>query len=93
DIVVATTAEADRRACDALAAGTPPAKLLVENADKPRYDETALMREHTGATNAAADKAAPEDQAPEKPAEPVVIDAVLQRAVQTYLGLAALRKI
>ena len=66
DIIVTTSPEADKRSHDALLAGTAPEKLIVENADKPRFDELALAREHRGdpeppaapATPASTDKAA-----------------------------------
>ncbi|MET0262428.1 MAG: hypothetical protein ABW223_05995 [Rariglobus sp.] len=90
DIVVTTSSEADRRAFDALVAGTPPEKLMIENADKPRFDESTLVKEH--ATGIAAEHPTPsktEADAPEKP----LVDAVLQRAVHIHRGLVALRKI
>ncbi|MEZ0217514.1 MAG: hypothetical protein ACAH89_10290, partial [Rariglobus sp.] len=93
DITVTTTVEADNKAVAALAAGTAPEKLIVENADKPRFDESLLVREHhTGAEpSAPADPAAkPADPAAQAPA---VVDAVLQRSVQVYRGLVALKKI
>lgn len=93
DITVTTTAEADDKAVAALAAGTAPEKLIVENADKPRFDESLLVREHqTGAEpSVPADPAArPADPAAQPPA---VVDAVLQRSVQVYRGLVALKKI
>jgi hypothetical protein len=101
DIVVTTSAEADRRAFDALAAGTAPEKLLVENADKMRYDEASLVREHGGATESVddADKApTPESPTPATPTTPAtpevpVVDSVLQRAVQIHRGLTVLKKL
>ncbi|MBC8040241.1 MAG: hypothetical protein H7Y06_06845 [Opitutaceae bacterium] len=92
DITVTTTAESDDKAVAALAAGTAPEKLIIENADKPRFDESLLVREHeTGIEpTAPADPAAkPADPA----AQPPVVDAVLQRAVHIYRGLVALKKI
>lgn len=92
DITVAVSPADDRRAFDALAAGLPPEKLLLENADKPRYDESALMREHTSGPAAPAGKPAeskPDGTAPTAPA----VDSVLQRAVQIHRGLVALKKI
>ena len=102
DIVVTTSAEADRRAFDALAAGTAPEKLLVENADKTRYDEASLVREHNGATepiDGADQTLKPESLNPaERAANPTTpaapgVDAVLQRAVQIHRGLAVLKKL
>ena len=105
DIVVTTSADAERRAFDALVAGTAPEKLIAENANKPRYDESTLVREHTGETDPVKDAepatpaATPADPAavpaavPATPAAPVLFDAVLQRAVQIYRGLIVLKKI
>ncbi len=90
DITVTTTAEADDKAVAALAAGATPEKLIVENADKPRFDESLLVREH----ETGAEPSAPAEPAA-KPADPVAqpVDVVLQRAVQVYRGLVALKKI
>jgi hypothetical protein len=92
DIVVSTTAESDAKAVAALAADATPEKLIVENADKPRFDESILVREH----ESGAEPSAPADPAAkpaDAPAPTVVVDAVLQRAVQVYRGLVALKKI
>ncbi len=92
DIAVSTSAEADRRAVDALVAGTPPGQLVVENAGKTRYDESSLIREYTTGPAPAKDP----DHASAKPAEPAeaaVVDAVLQTALHIYRGLIVLKKI
>jgi hypothetical protein len=91
DITVAVSPADDRRAFDALAAGLPPEKLIVENADKPRRDESALVREHTGAAEPPSGK--PAETRSAEPAKPVPVDLVLQRAVQIHRGLVALKKI
>ncbi len=106
DIVVAISAEADRRAFDTLVAGTPPDKLLGENADKVRYDESALVREHAGVAapvdvTESAPSATPEPAAStESPtksdasvAAAAKVDAVLQRAVHIHRGLLILKKL
>jgi hypothetical protein len=100
DLTVTTTAEAETLALNALAAGTAPDQLIVENADKPRFDESLLVREHqTGSAGFPAGSedpatpSAPDTTPPAPPAPPVVIDAVLQRAVHVYRGLIALKKI
>lgn len=95
NIAVTTSADADRRAAQALASGTTPEKLLIENANKPRYDEASLMREHTTGIETAS-PAAP-DFDPARPAaspapESPPFDAVLQRAVHLYRGLSILKK-
>jgi hypothetical protein len=97
DIVVTTSAETDRRAFDALAAGTPPEKLLVENATKTRYDEASLVREHAG-TAEPSEGVEPTPSAPPAPAAepavaPALVDPVLQRAVQIHRGLVVLKKL
>lgn len=107
DITVTTTAEADRRAIQALAAGTAPEKLLVENADKRRYDESSLVREHTGLAEPSQEKPAPpssvntgpasepgDSNSPDSPPPAVAtpVDAVLQRALHLYRGLVVLKK-
>jgi len=93
DLTVTTTAEADTAATTALATGTAPENLIVENADKPRFDESLLVREHQSGVKPSA----PADPAAANPADasasPVIIDAVLQRAVHVYRGLIALKKI
>lgn len=108
DIVVTTPADTDKRAHDALRAGTPPEKLIVENAAKPRFDELALVREHRAGPEAPepAATAAPADTTPVAPAAdspaaatppakpaPVLIDSVLQRAVNVYRGLVAFKRL
>lgn len=95
DITVTTPAEADRRAFDALEAGTAPGKLIVENTDKTRYDETALIRDYTSgpALSKAPELASDAPKEPAKPAEPPVVDAVLQTATHIYRGLTVLKKL
>jgi hypothetical protein len=99
DIAVTTTAEADEKAVAALASGTEPEKLIAENGDKPRFDESLLVREHAVGSEPSTSldpEAKPADTA-SKPgdtvAPPAIADAVLQRAVQVYRGLVALKKI
>lgn len=62
----------ERRACDAIAAGTPPADLIVAHLDKPRFDEAELFRTHAnGGANphAGAGEIAKADDAPEADGE------------------------
>jgi hypothetical protein len=63
DVVVNTTAADDRRAYAAPAAGTPIGQLIDDTLpDKPRDDEAALARLHTGgADESAAEAPAPDD--------------------------------
>jgi hypothetical protein len=95
DLGVNTTAEAAQLALAALASGTPPEKLLADRLEKTRYDESALMREHSGEPRMAMKKD-PSKQLGDKvtPLEPAAAtDAVLLRAVHIYLGLVALKKL
>jgi hypothetical protein len=84
DIPVQSTAAAERAAYDALAAGTDPAALVVENTDKVRNDEASLSRDHSSEPGA--------DTAKDRPPAPP-LDAALQRAVHLHRTLIALRKI
>lgn len=99
DLVVSTPAESDDKAVAALASGEAPEKLIVENAAKPRYDESRLVQEHrNGAAEtprdpAPADEAKPDAAKPAAPEPKPVFDAVLQRAVHVYRGLVVLKKI
>ncbi|CAM2994670.1 hypothetical protein [Rariglobus hedericola] len=96
DIIVTTTAEADKRAFDALVADTSPAKLVLENVNKSRFDEATLIHEHeTGVETPApaeAVKSASASETADKP-KPLPVDAVLQRAVQIHRGLVALKQL
>jgi hypothetical protein len=98
DITVTTPSETDRRAFDALVAGTPPGKLIVENAEKTRYDETALIRDYVNGTppvhpseSLPAEPNKPVE--PSKPAEQPLVDVVLQTATHIYQGLFVLKKL
>ena len=95
DLGVNTTAEAAQLALAALASGTPPEKLLADKLEKTRYDESALMREHSGEPRMAVRKSSGEQPgAKVTPLEPAAAtDAVLLRAVHIYLGLVALKKL
>jgi hypothetical protein len=84
DIPVQSSPAMERSAYDALAAGTDPTQLIVENSDKIRNDEASLARDHSTEPGAETAKDRP-------PAPP--LDAALQRAVHLYRTLIALRKI
>lgn len=84
DIAIQTNADAERRAYDALAAGTDAAALVTENLDKARNDEASLSRDRS--TELGADNA--KDHVPAPP-----LDAALQRAVHLHRALVALKKI
>ncbi|OAM89928.1 hypothetical protein AW736_11500 [Termitidicoccus mucosus] len=107
DIAVSASVEADRRAVAALAAGTPPEKLLNRQPEKNRYDEAALIRDYTnqpaeapapaGHTSNDGTESAPPGASAAQPdadaAESPPADAVLQRARDIHRALLALKKI
>ena len=87
DFGVQVSADADRRAYDAVEKGAPIASLLKDNPEKPRLDEAYLEKEHL------ADTEVPDIES-DKPSPPSpLVDAVLQRALQLQRGLLALKKI
>lgn len=100
EIVTAPDAGEERRACDAIAAGTPPAELIKEALEKPRFGEAELVRNRTngngnggtptnGGDTAAAPASAPDSQA--TPGHPK--DISLQRAVFLHRTLIALGRL
>lgn len=93
EIVTDPDPETERRACDAIAAGTAPAELVRETLDKPRFDEAELARHRTnGGTQPLADGTEAEQEAAGVDAgKPVPIkDVSLQRAVFMHRALIAL---
>lgn len=86
DVTVQTSADAERKAYDALVAGAPVAALVIDHPEKVRNDEASLSRDRLA--EAAAD--AVEDA---KSQPPPPIDVALQRAVHLHRALVALRKI
>lgn len=86
DVPIKTTADAERQAYDALAAGAPVAALVIDHPDKVRNDEASLSRDRLA--EAAADSV---EETKSKPPPP--IDVALQRAVHLHRALVALRKI
>jgi hypothetical protein len=96
-VVVQTDATTDRRAYDALDAGTELAKLISGKIEKERFDEATLVQEFKNGNPDAAPIPPPDPTAP-KPAgaaekEPPVppVDRVLQRAVHLHQALLALK--
>jgi hypothetical protein len=76
DVALAVKPEADRRAYDALDAGTPLETLIGEKHSEPRFNEAALAREHengdTDEADGEADTGGQDDSAPDaKPAAPI----------------------
>ena len=104
DLVLAVDPAADRRAYDALDAGTALDALINVKIAKERFDEAALAREHEqdqagtpppdrpAATPAAA-PAAPATPAAAPAPPPPPVDVVLQRAVQLHRALLALGRL
>jgi hypothetical protein len=94
-VIVHTAAADDRRAGDALDAGTPPAALISGQLEKERFDEATLVQEFKNGNHDAEpppdpDPAAPAPApAPEK--APPLTDRVLQRAVHLHAALLALK--
>lgn len=97
-VTVQADAAADRKAFDALDAGTELSKLITGKIEKERYDEATLVQEFKNgapdpAPSAAADPTATKENAPAKETAPVVpTDRVLQRAVHLHRALLALRR-
>lgn len=103
DVAIATPIEADHAAREALDHGRPPIELLVAKREKRRYDEAAMVRDHSNGQpllEGPPDDAAPQPAAPAastepKPAAPStpLTDLVLQRAVHLFQALKALHKL
>ena len=96
DLVIKTTAADERRAYDALAAGTPLSTLLLDAPDKPRIDEASLARDRVPDSTPLSDDDTDADfSAPTaKPKSPApLVDAALQRAVHLHRALKALKKL
>lgn len=93
EITIPADIELERRACDALAAGVPPADLITEVLDKPRFDEAHLVRNRTnGNPDGRSDGTEPPASKPDaKPDVPK--DSSLQRAVFLHRALIALGRI
>ena len=91
-VPVRQPADADRRAYDALEAGTPLATLISGRMEKERYDEAMLVQEFQNG-NPSPEPPPPPDPTAAKPAAPEVppTDRVLQRAVHLHRALLALR--
>lgn len=104
-IIIKAEPETDRRAYDAFETGTPIKDLISGKIDKDRFDEAALVHEFkNGSPSSDPELTAATDPAGAKPAvtanksdEPVASvteplkDRVLQRALNLYQALQALR--
>jgi hypothetical protein len=93
DLAVAQSAARERKAYEALEKGTPLAKLLDDNPPKERNDEARLEKEHLSDADMEADQAAEveKDRASKNPRP--LVDRPLQRAVQVYQALVALKRV
>jgi hypothetical protein len=96
---VQTDAAADRRAYDALEAGTELSKLITGKIEKERFDEASLVKEFKDGNHGAepappVDPTAPKPEATagKEPAATPPSDRVLQRAVHLHRALQALRR-
>jgi len=92
DIAVDLANRRERKAYDALESGVPLGTLIDENPDKPRNDEARLAKDHiSDAELAASSDTGPLHDSPRAPGP--LIDAELQRAVQFYHALLALKRL
>ncbi|MDB6114198.1 MAG: hypothetical protein JWQ83_1354 [Lacunisphaera sp.] len=95
-VIVKSDAATDRRAYDALEAGTPLDQLISGKVEKERFDEATLVKEFKNGNPDAEPPPGPDPTAakpagaPEK--VPALVDRVLQRAVHLHHGLQALRR-
>lgn len=94
-VVVQADTAADRRAYDALDAGTALEKLISGKIEKERFDEATLVHEFKNGHLDAAPPPPPDPTAPkagETPVKPTPpTDRVLQRAVHLHRALLALK--
>jgi hypothetical protein len=93
-VLVVQTADADRRAYDALESGLPLADLLSGKIDKSRYDEASLMNDFRNGNTEAQPPTPPDPNAKkddDAKKAPVLTDRVLQRAVNLYSALQAIK--
>jgi hypothetical protein len=89
-VVVQQTAEDDRKAYDALEAGTTLADLVSGKVVKDRYDEASLVQEFKGGNHNAKPPEAVQTKGGET--SPRLTDRVLQRAIHLHRALQALKR-
>ena len=89
-VVVQQSAADDRRAYDALEAGTALADLISGKVEKDRYDEATLVQEFKGGNHEARPPEAGAGGTAPAPAR--LTDRVLQRAVHLHRALLALKR-
>ncbi|HEY5553132.1 MAG TPA: hypothetical protein VIK52_14660 [Opitutaceae bacterium] len=94
EIVTSPDLEEERRACDAIAAGTPPADLIKEALEKPRFDEAELVRTRAiGGDDEPTDGTEPPPAPDAEPKPAPLKDLSLQRAVFMHRALIALGRL
>jgi hypothetical protein len=98
DVTLKISPDLERRAYDAAEHGSTVESLIVEKADKPRYDEAELVKDHVSdSAPTTAENNSPDDPADAPAKKPVppppLIDLALQHALQLHRALLALRKI
>lgn len=91
-VVVAQTADADRRAYDAFDGGMTLEALITGKIEKERFDEASLVKEFEHGNPNAAPPAEPDLAKPTPEKAPVLTDRVLQRAVHLHRALGALKR-
>lgn len=102
DLALPITSEEDLRAYDAHDQGADLSRLIQPPVRKTRRDEAAIVRSRAnGASGQAGEgrKVAGDEEDPPaegtngEPPEPLLVDAVLQRAVHLHRGLKALGRL
>lgn len=89
DIAVTQSSDDEKRAFEALEAGTDIVTLITDNPAKQRNDEASLSRDRpNGASDAGDDALEPKARAEKTPP----LDAALQRAVHLHRALKVVRK-
>lgn len=97
-VVVQQSAEADRAAYDAIAAGTALTQLTSGRIEKERFDEASLVQEFKNGNHNAHPPVTGQAKGTEAPVGPAgsqaerLTDRVLQRAVHLHSALLALRR-
>lgn len=94
-VVVQINPDTDRHAYDALAAGKPLAELIAGRIEKDRYDEASLMKDFKNGNTSPEPPPRPGVNAAKPSAgevTPILVDRVLQRAVNLHQALLALQR-
>jgi hypothetical protein len=95
-VVVKADPAADRRAYDALDAGTPVDALISGRIEKERFDEASLVEEFKNGNRDPEPPPGPDPTAPKSNGtatkDAPLVDRVLQRAVHLHQTMLALRR-